>query len=84
MKKAYAFFPLIAAIITFIIGYAALRNDDLSTAILLLFLSIILFVSAGALKVSLQIDELRKEIKKNRNPDSKQMSRFVERNDHGR
>jgi len=71
MKKAYTFCPLIAAIITFIFGYIALNQEDFSKAILMLTLSIILFVSAGILKLSLQIDELRKEIKKNQKSDSK-------------
>ena len=70
MKKVYTFFPLIAAIITFIFGYIAVNQEEFSKAILMLSLSIILFVSAGTLKLSLKIDELRKEIK-NQNPDSK-------------
>jgi len=59
MKKAYTFFPLIAAIITFIMGYIALNQEDFSKAILMLSLSIILFVSAGTIKVSFQVAYLR-------------------------
>ena len=63
MKKIYIYIPLIAASIIFIIGFLAVKRNDFSTAVLFLSLSIILFVSAGTLKISMKIDELKEKIK---------------------
>jgi hypothetical protein len=68
MNKLYALLALIAAIIVFVMGYNALKSDNLREGVLFLSVAIVLFVSAGTLKISMQIRELRDEI--TRNPDA--------------
>ena len=64
MNKVITFIPLTAAIITFLLGNMQANKGDLSSAIPMFALSIILFVSAGSLKISIQINELKSEIKR--------------------
>ncbi|MCF7848039.1 MAG: hypothetical protein K9M45_04250 [Kiritimatiellales bacterium] len=64
MNKTSALLPLGAAIITFLLGFMATNKSDLSSAIPMFALSIILFVSAGILKISAQLADLKNEILK--------------------
>ena len=68
--KRYALIPLVAAIILFAIGHNGLKADNLREGIWCMALSIILSISASTFIMSLQISELKAEIKKNQSSDS--------------
>ena len=63
MKKIFIYIPCIAAIITFIMGYFTIDKNDVALEVLYFSLSIILFLSAATLKISIKIDELKCEMK---------------------
>ncbi len=66
-KILQIFSIIISGIITFGLAWFYLSNNNLTGGLLILALSIILFFSAGISKLSFKIDELKDEIKKDKN-----------------
>ena len=75
MKKYHQILTLIGSIIVFGLGYMFSKQGNLSDAIPFFALSIILYQAASHIKITMQIDELKKTIAKpdvnNENPDNK-------------
>ncbi len=65
-KLLQSFVTLFSGIITFGLAWFLFSKYKLTEGILILGASIILFISAGVLKITFKIDELKEEIKKNR------------------
>ena len=65
-KLLASFVTLFSGIMTFVLAWFLFSKYKLTEGILILGASIILFVSAGVLKITFKIDELKEEIKKNR------------------
>ena len=75
MNRTHHILVLIGSVIIFLLGYLFTNKGDVSVAIPFFALSIILYQAASHIKITLQIDELKKTIEKSdvnsENPDNK-------------